>query len=75
MSAAPLREQLQIARINRAKRRVHEWWHRERCEACRVQRASQTDLAGAVQALVLRARDELGEGLTPAAPANDPPKH
>lgn len=30
MSAAPLREQLQIARINRAKRRVHEWWHRER---------------------------------------------
>lgn len=74
MSAAPLREQLQIARINRAKRRVHEWWHRERCEACRVQRTAQADLGAAVSALVLRARDELGEGLSAPPPA-DPPKH
>lgn len=75
MSAAPLREQLQIARINRAKRRVHEWWHRERCDACRLQRAAQADLGAAVSALVLRARDELGEGLTLPAPAGDAPKH
>jgi hypothetical protein len=74
VSAAPLREQLQIARINRAKRRVHEWWHRERCEACRVQRTAQADLGAAVSALVLRARDELGEGLS-APPPTDAPKH
>lgn len=31
---APLREQLQMARINRVKRRVHTWWHANRCETC-----------------------------------------
>jgi len=34
MSAA-LKTQLQIARINRTKQRVHTWWHREHCEACK----------------------------------------
>lgn len=72
--AATLREQLQMARINRAKRRVHDWWHRERCESCRVQRAAQHDLGAAVSALVQRARDELSDGLTLPAPA-DAPKH
>lgn len=75
MSAAPLREQLQMARINRVKRRVHVWWHSERCDACRLQRVAQADLGAAVSALVQRARDELGEGLTLPAPAGDAPKH
>lgn len=74
MSAAPLREQLQMARINRLKRRVSDWWHREHCEACRMQRAAQHDLAGAVSALVQRARDSLGDGLT-LPPATETPKH
>lgn len=75
MSAAPLREQLQMARVNRMKRRVHLWWHAERCDACRLQRVAQADLGAAVSALVLRARDELGEGLTLPAPAGEPSKH
>lgn len=37
--SAPLREQLQMARINRVKRRTHDWWHRERCEACQAKAA------------------------------------
>ncbi len=71
---APLREQIQMARINRVKHRLHVWWHRERCEACRLQRAVQADLGAAVSTLVQRARDELGEGLT-AMPAAETPKH
>lgn len=35
MSTSNLRDQLQIARINRTKQRVHTWWHREHCEACK----------------------------------------
>lgn len=74
MSAAPLREQLHMARIDRVKRRVHLWWHSERCEACQLQRTAQADLGAAVSALVQRARDELGEGLS-AMPAAEAPKH
>lgn len=74
MSAAPLHEQLQLARVNRMKRRVQQWWHRERCEACAMQRVASTDLAAVVSGLVQRAQDALGEGFSLPA-AGEPPKH
>lgn len=46
---APLREQLQIARINRVKRRLHDWWHRERCEPCQQKQALFAALSASVQ--------------------------
>lgn len=46
---APLREQLQMARINRVKRRVHDWWHRERCEACQAKGGLIQAITAAVQ--------------------------
>lgn len=55
---APLREQLQMARINRVKRRVHDWWHRERCEVCAAQRAATANLGAFASALVQGARAE-----------------
>lgn len=75
MSGATLREQLQMARINRAKRRVAQWWHRERCEACAMQRVAGADMATAVTALVRRVHDELGEGFALPPQAGEPPKH
>lgn len=51
--SAPLREQLQMARINRVKRRTHDWWHRERCEACQAKAA----LINTIQASVQRMPD------------------
>lgn len=72
---APLREQLQMARINRVKRRVYDWWHRERCEGCRLQRAAQVDLGAAVSALVQRAHETLGDGFALPPQSGEPPKH
>ena len=69
---APLREQLQMARINRVKRRVHDWWHRERCDGCRLQRAAQVDLGAAVSALVQRAHEQFEP---PAGSPIEPQKH
>jgi hypothetical protein len=72
--SAPLREQIQMARINRTKRRVSAWWHLERCEACRTQRAAQADLGSAVSMLVQRVHEQMAEGEFPPAPT-DHPKH
>jgi len=50
--AATLREQLQMARINRAKHRVQAWWHANRCEACKVRAAGLAGGGGGGGALV-----------------------
>lgn len=72
--SAPLREQLQMARINRTKRRVATWWHLERCEVCRMQRAAQADLGSAVSMLVRQVHEQMAEvGCQPAP--TDLPKH
>lgn len=42
---APLRDQMQVARINRMKRRVYGWWHANRCPAC-LARAAGISSAG-----------------------------
>lgn len=69
---APLREQLQMARINRVKRRTHDWWHRERCEGCRLQRLAQAELGVAVSAMVQRVHDDF---MPPVGSPTEPQKH
>lgn len=43
---APLREQLQMQRINRMKRRTHEWWHANRCPSCLARSAVLAGVSG-----------------------------
>ena len=72
--SAPLREHMQMARINRTKRRVATWWHLERCEACRLQRVAQEDIGSAVSMLVQRVHEQIAEVEFPPPPT-DLPKH
>lgn len=44
--SAPLREQIQMARINRMKRRAATAWHRAHCAECQARAAGVPDASG-----------------------------
>ena len=77
--SAPLREQLQMARINRTKRRVHAWWHTNRCPSCMARSAGLSaaavpvdGLAQVLQQLGVSRVEILGEDEADGMPATPP---
>lgn len=52
MSVASLREQMQMARINRVKRRLHVWWHQTNCDKCRARAGFATGAGGGLAQLL-----------------------